>query len=792
MKHNIQKKILFWTILIVTTIGALVSILVYLRLENILMQSEKKSIHSTTHKKAREIQLILDNTALFVKMLATRVRILDYLNNPSPLLKKELVDLFDSYQRDNINYLSIYLLDATGSAHISTDRSFIGNSYSFRPYFIEAMKGNSYVEAALGKTTNTIGFYFSYPVTANDGKRVGVVAVKLEPKSVYIRALGTPLDGERVSTDMITDTKGVILFSTKKDRLLKSMGKLSPRQLNQIYTNNTYLKTAITPLWYDAAQTIISSSASIQTVEIVDKVDKEKELLSISKVSNYPFYLVSEVGLDSILGQISAITFVIGIGIFSAALLSLLIISYRIRSVLSPLTQLKKHSELLSRGDFSKKLDIQSGDEFEEVASILNRMQDFLQNSYKGLQSKVDERTKELNQHLAEIDLSKKAMFNILEDVSRQKEKIEHHAVELQKFQLAVENAHDHIVITDPNGVVLFANKAVESITGFTREEIFAKKAGSKKLWGGHMGKEVYELFWKTIKIDKKVFIGEFFNKRKNGDNYIAESQVSPILDAHGEVIYFVGIERDITKAKQVDKMKTEFISLASHQLRTPLSAMKWFLEMLLNGDAGKLTGEQTEFINNVEQSNNRMIELVNSLLNVSRIESGRIIIEPIPTNLAVLVEEVKKEMIPKLTQKKQKLIVTIHNDLPLISLDQKLMRQVYANLISNAIKYSPDESEIVVIISKENDTIITQVSDNGCGIPLGEQSLIFSKFYRATNAIKKETEGNGLGLYLVKSIIDSSGGKVWFTSKEGEGTSFFFQTPLVGMTQKAGEVHMS
>lgn len=792
MKHNIQNKILFWTIIIVTSIGAVVSILVYLRLENILMQSEKRLIHSTTNKKAREMQLILDNTSLFVKMLASRVRVADYLNNPSALLKNELVDLFDGYQRDNMNYLSIYLLDATGSAHISTDRSFVGNSYSFRPYFIEAMKGSAYMDAALGKTTNTIGFYFSYPVTTAAGKQIGVVVVKLEPKSVYIRALGTPLDGERKSTDMITDAYGVILFSTKNDRLLKSMGKLSPQQLVQVYRNNAYLKTSITPLWYDSAQSIISSSSLTQTVEIVDKVDKEKELLSVSKVSNYPLYLVSEVGLDSIMEQISGISLVIGIGIFSAALLSLVIISYRIRRVLSPLIQLKKHSELLSKGDLTKKLDIQSGDEFEEIASILNRMQDFLQKSYKGLQHKVDERTEELNLQLTQLDQSKKAMLNILEDVNRQKEKIELHTLELQKFRLAVENVHDHIVITDPNGAILYANKAVESITGFSREEIFAQKAGSKRLWGGHMGKEVYELFWKTIKIDKKVFIGEFFNKRKNGDNYIAESQVSPILDAHGEVIYFVGIERDITKAKQVDKMKTEFISLASHQLRTPLSAMKWFLEMLLNGDAGKLTTEQTEFVNNVEQSNNRMIELVNSLLNVSRIESGRIIIEPIPTNLAELVEEVRKEMIPKLTEKKQNLIITIHAELPLIPLDQKLMRQVYINLLTNAIKYSPIEGEISVTISKENDTIITQVSDSGCGIPLSEQSLIFSKFYRATNAIKKETEGNGLGLYLVKSIIDSSGGKVWFTSKEGEGSSFFFQTPLVGMMQKDGEVRMN
>jgi signal transduction histidine kinase len=239
--------------------------------------------------------------------------------------------------------------------------------------------------------------------------------------------------------------------------------------------------------------------------------------------------------------------------------------------------------------------------------------------------------------------------------------------------------------------------------------------------------------------------------------------------------------------------MKTEFISLASHQLRTPLSAMKWFLEMLLHGDAGKLNDEQTEFVNNIDQSNNRMIELVNSLLNVSRIESGRIIIEPKPTNLKDLVEEVLTEVKTQYKAKKQTVIFNIHNALPLIPLDQKLIRQVYLNLLTNAMKYSPPESEIIIFISKENDKIVSQITDSGYGIPKNEQSHIFTKFYRATNAIKKETEGNGLGLYLVQSIIESSGGKIWFTSDENQkGTSFYFTIPLTGMKEKAGEVHLS
>lgn len=360
---------------------------------------------------------------------------------------------------------------------------------------------------------------------------------------------------------------------------------------------------------------------------------------------------------------------------------------------------------------------------------------------------------------------------------------------ELQKFQLAVDHASDHIVITDPDGKVLYANQAVTRITGFAGSEVVGQKAGSKPLWGGNMGKTTYDLFWKTIKEDKKIFVGEFNNHRKNGETYIAEARVAPILDARGNVEFFVGIERDITHAKEVDRMKTEFISLASHQLRTPLSAMKWFSEMLLAGDAGTLTAEQKEYIGNIHQSNERMIALINSLLNISRIESGRIIIDPKPTDLARLVADVVKEVQMKLDEKKMQLTVTVQEGLPTVLVDPKLLFEVYKNLLTNAMKYTPTGGSITITVSRKGEEIVSKVQDTGYGIPKTEQDRVFAKFYRGTNILKKETEGTGLGLYLVKAIIDSSGGNIWFESEEHKGTTFWFSLPASGMIKQSGEV---
>ncbi|OGK10150.1 hypothetical protein A2767_05720 [Candidatus Roizmanbacteria bacterium RIFCSPHIGHO2_01_FULL_35_10] len=256
-------------------------------------------------------------------------------------------------------------------------------------------------------------------------------------------------------------------------------------------------------------------------------------------------------------------------------------------------------------------------------------------------------------------------------------------------------------------------------------------------------------------------------------------------------VIGIVKVFHDASKEKDVDRMKTEFISLASHQLRTPLSAIKWFIELLSESKSEKLSDEQRKYIQNIAFSTERMIGLVNSLLNISRIESGRIMVEPKPTDLLKLVEETVGELKRKMEHKNIKFIISAHENLPMINVDPKLIGHVYTNLIDNAIKYTKDGGEVSVFISKKDDEIISQISDNGYGIPVSEQGKLFMKFFRASNIIKHVTEGTGLGLYLVKAIVTSSGGKIWYKSEADKGTTFWFSLPVEGMKPKKGEVSL-
>jgi signal transduction histidine kinase len=253
-----------------------------------------------------------------------------------------------------------------------------------------------------------------------------------------------------------------------------------------------------------------------------------------------------------------------------------------------------------------------------------------------------------------------------------------------------------------------------------------------------------------------------------------------------------VAIERDITKLREIDKMKTEFISLASHQLRTPLSAMKWFLEMFQAGDLGLLTKEQVGAIDNLNKSNERMIALVNSLLNISRIESGRITIEPEMTDVNSLIKTIIGDFKNIFELKNQKLFVEYSDSLPKVSLDPKLTREVISNLLTNANKYTDIGGTVTISVEPIGQDIKLTVRDSGYGIPEAEKNKVFQRFYRATNILKKVTDGTGLGLYLCKIIIDSSGGKIGFESKENIGSSFWFTIPLSGVVAKMGVVSLT
>ncbi len=469
------------------------------------------------------------------------------------------------------------------------------------------------------------------------------------------------------------------------------------------------------------------------------------------------------------------------------------ILKVMLKSINNLLLGIKK----IESGDFNFKVDTTDKDEIGMLSRSFNTMIDSVVKSREEVDKKVFEQTKEIIDKEKKLESQKDAILNVMDDITKEKEMSEKLANDLEKFKLAVDNASDQVVITDNEGIVIYGNMAVEKITGYKPEEVLGKKAGV--LWKTPMPKEYYENLWNTIKNQKKTFISEIQNKRKSGELYIANLSISPVLDEKNNIIYFVSIEHDISKEKEIDKAKTEFVSLASHQLRTPLSAINWYTEMLLAGDAGTINEEQKKYLNEVANGNKRMVELVGALLNVSRLDLGTFIIEPELIDVSEISKSVLSELKPQILDKNLKVEEFYGENISQFKADKKLLRIVFQNLLSNAVKYTLKDGIIKINISvlvKEEifgqkgfneEKLAISISDSGMGIPKNQQEKVFTKLFRADNARESETEGTGLGLYIIKSIVDQSGGEIWFSSEENKGTKFYVVFPITGMKKKEG-----
>lgn len=230
----------------------------------------------------------------------------------------------------------------------------------------------------------------------------------------------------------------------------------------------------------------------------------------------------------------------------------------------------------------------------------------------------------------------------------------------------------------------------------------------------------------------------------------------------------------------QLDQAKTDFINIASHQLRTPLGGMRWSIEMLLGDEVGAVSDEAKETIRQVYENNQRMVVLVNDLLNVARIEQGKVVEKPEMTDIAVVLNEAVKAMRVEARHKEADLRLEILSEnIPSIMVAPKRFFEVIQNLISNAIKYNRPNGSVTVTLQTSKKHMRISVTDTGIGIPASEQGKIFSKFFRAGNAIASTVEGTGLGLFVVKSFIEENGGIVRFKSTEGVGTTFIIELPL-------------
>lgn len=344
------------------------------------------------------------------------------------------------------------------------------------------------------------------------------------------------------------------------------------------------------------------------------------------------------------------------------------------------------------------------------------------------------------------------------------------------------------VIATDVQGKIIRVNQAAVDILGRTKEDLLGKWFPEVMIAIRPDGSVMDNI---ERPITKAIVSGQTITERltyltEHGRTVPVTVTVSPVL-IDGKPSGAIEVFRDITVEIQRDTLKTDFISIASHQLRTPLSAISLYAQMLSDGMAGPLNEQQQSFVDTTLAATKRMNDLITTLLNITRIEAGSISIDPRHVDLDPLIKALLNEFAPEAAGKPVELQYgPVATDLSLVC-DALLIREVIANLLSNAIKYTPGGGRVRIGARPEGRSILITIEDTGYGIPQASQQYIFTKFFRADNIIAQDVSGTGLGLYLTKTIVENLQGDLWFESAEGEGTTFFLKLPVAGIARKSG-----
>lgn len=336
------------------------------------------------------------------------------------------------------------------------------------------------------------------------------------------------------------------------------------------------------------------------------------------------------------------------------------------------------------------------------------------------------------------------------------------------------------IIITLFSFIILLVSSALlVSVLPYGRFELFKSILGIGLVFlvvgfyvARTIGRNIAIPLQEIIEIIGKVSQGEL-EKRVEVENKDMEELTRTVNTMIDEVAKMKqGFEEQVKRVKELDKTKSEFISIAAHQLRTPLSAIKWTFKMMIDGDVGDIALEQKEFLKRGYITNERMISLVNDLLNVSRIEEGRFGYEFKPEAIEDIIETLLKAAYPLFEEKKINFKLNKPtNPLRKINADAEKLTLSLENILNNAIKYTPSQGRISLVLEEKDNQLIITISDSGVGVPKDQLSKLFTKFFRGSNVIRLQTDGSGLGLFITKNIIEKHKGHISIQSEESKGT---------------------
>lgn len=424
----------------------------------------------------------------------------------------------------------------------------------------------------------------------------------------------------------------------------------------------------------------------------------------------------------------------------SLALL-LLIAFFLSNNLTRPILQLQLFTKKIEKGDLGARIKLDSHDEIEALGNSINNM------------------ANELNFREENLRASSEQMAKLMESLT------------------------DGVIATDEKNRIILFNKAAEFITGFDRETVKLKSVDTVlQLCEDDTCIPLVSYSRQDETLIKKLRDKGLSMKTANGKKIYISLRVSPIivdnqlLRQNGWIVTF----HDITKEQELEEMKLDFVSMAAHELRTPLTAIRGYAQLLKEDLQAGILEESKNFVDRLVVSSENLSNLIDNLLNVSRIERNAFKVETKPIDIFKIAQEVVTTLENQARTKKQSLLFKpTDRSFPLVMADKFRLNQVLSNLVANAINYTPEGGTVTVALEKRNNFIECTVTDTGIGIPQDALPKLFSKFFRVSGKLEEGSKGTGLGLFIAKSIINMHKGEIWVDSVRGKGSTFHFTIPL-------------
>ncbi len=339
-----------------------------------------------------------------------------------------------------------------------------------------------------------------------------------------------------------------------------------------------------------------------------------------------------------------------------------------------------------------------------------------------------------------------------------------------------MENIADAVIVTRPTGEVVNCNAAAEEMTGYQEDELIGRPVMMLMAEIEETERTAKQTEARNVTDQGGVWRSEFKIRRKDGAVRVLDNTTSSLFDDRGRLIGRVSVNRDITARREIDRMKNEFISVVSHELRTPLTSIMGSLGLLKSGAMGELNGEIASMIDIAHSNSDRLVRLINDILDLEKIEAGRMDFKSDRLDVRALIDAAVRDNTGYAEKNNVEIATGDVAENAAILGDSDKLAQVFANLLSNAIKFSPENGEVELGARRTGSRIRFTVRDHGIGIPLEFHDKIFGKFSQADSSATRSKGGTGLGLSICKSIVEKLGGEIGFDSEEGKGSTFYFE----------------